>query len=29
MKRKTTHGKKIKGTERSVYVSKEEIKAEE
>lgn len=25
MKRKTTHGKKIKGTERSVYVSKEEI----
>lgn len=28
MKRKTTHGKKIKGTERSVYVSKAEIEAE-
>ena len=28
MKRKTTLGKKIKGTERSVYVSKAEIEAE-
>lgn len=29
MKRKTTHGTKIKGTERSVYVSKAEIKENE
>lgn len=29
MKRKTTHGNKIKGTERSVYVSKNEIKEAE
>lgn len=29
MKRKTTHGKKIKGTERSVYVSKAEIQENE
>lgn len=28
MKRKTTHGKKIKGTDRSVYVSVAEINAE-
>lgn len=28
MKRKTTHGKKIPGTDRSVYVSKQEIDAE-
>lgn len=28
MKRKTTHGKKIKGTERSVYVSKAEMDVE-
>lgn len=28
MKRKTSHGTKIKGTERSVYISKSEIEAE-
>lgn len=28
MKRKTTHGKKVRDTDRSVYVSKAEIQAE-
>lgn len=29
MKRKTTHGVKIKGTERTVYISKAEIQQEQ
>lgn len=29
MKRKTTHGVKIKGTERTVYISKAEIQQED